>query len=88
MIRFTHYPIISWGVGPMVKINLAVLLAQKKWKITDLHKATGIRYMTLNDLFNEFSLSIKIEHIDKICDALGCAVGELIEHIPSRHIEY
>jgi putative transcriptional regulator len=70
----------------MVRINLAVLLAKKKWNIMDLHKLTGIRYMTLNDMYNEFALSVKIEHIDKICEVLGCTAGELIEYIPSRHI--
>jgi len=68
----------------MVRINLAVLLAKKKWKLMDLHRATGIRYMTLSDLYHEMSLSIKFEHIDKICEALDCTPGELIEYTPNK----
>ena len=68
----------------MTKVNLAVLLAKKKWNVMDLHRATGIRYQTLIDLSNEFALSIKFEHIDMICDVLECSSAELIEYIPSK----
>jgi len=30
------------------------------------------------------SLSIKFEHIDKICEALDCTPGELIEYTPNK----
>lgn len=65
----------------MVRVRLAVLLAERKMNIADLYRATGIRYNTLNDYYNEFALSIKFEHIDLICEALGCSVGELIEYV-------
>jgi putative transcriptional regulator len=68
----------------MVRINLAVLLAKKKWKQSDLVRMTGIRTNTINDMYHEFALSIKIEHINKICEALGCTAGELIEYIPDK----
>jgi len=68
----------------MVRINLAVLLAKKKWKQSDLVRMTGIRTNTINDMYHEFAISIKLEHIDKICKALGCTAGELIEYIPDK----
>lgn len=68
----------------MVVLNLAVLLAKKKWSVADLYRETGIRYNTLNDYYHEMAISIKFEHIDKICAALGCTVGELIEYTPVR----
>jgi putative transcriptional regulator len=69
---------------PMVRINLAVLLAYKKWKVADLSKVTGIRYNTLSDMYHEFTERISLEHIDLICRALGCTVGDLIEYIPDK----
>ncbi len=68
----------------MVRIHLAVLLAKKKWKLSDLCRITGIRYNTLSDLYYEISLSIKFEHIEKICSALECSSEELIEYIPEK----
>jgi putative transcriptional regulator len=69
---------------PVVRINLAVLLAKKKWKVTDLAKLTGIRYMTLSDMYHEFTERISLEHIDLICKALDCTAGELIEYVPDK----
>jgi len=63
----------------MIRIRLAELLARKKWSRADLSKITGIRYNTINDLYHEMALGIRLEHIDSICDALECRVEELIE---------
>ena len=68
----------------MVRIKLAELLAAKKWSRTDLSKITGIRFNTINDYYNEFALSIKIEHIKLICDALECSSSDLIEYTPNK----
>jgi putative transcriptional regulator len=68
----------------MVRVHLAILLAKKKWKLTDLQRATNIRYMTLSDLYHEMALGIKFEHIQKICEALDCKVEDLIEYIPKK----
>jgi len=53
--------------------------------ILELHRRTGIRYKTLTEYYHEMALSIKFEHIDKICEVLGCTVGELIEYIPKKN---
>ncbi len=68
----------------MVRVNLAVLLAKKKWKVADLSRITGIRYNTLTDMYHEFTERISLEHIDLICKALDCTAGDLIEYIPDR----
>lgn len=63
----------------MVKINLAELLAKKKMSRADLSRRTEIRYNTINDLYYEIAISVKFEHIEKICAELECTVSELIE---------
>jgi putative transcriptional regulator len=68
----------------MVRINLAVLLAKKKWKVSDLSRITGIRYMTLSDMYHEMTERISLEHIGLICEALECTPGDLIEYIPDK----
>jgi DNA-binding Xre family transcriptional regulator len=67
----------------MVRIKLAELLAEKKWSRADLSRITGIRYNTINDYYTEFALSLKLEHIKLICDALGCSSSDLIYYKPT-----
>jgi putative transcriptional regulator len=68
----------------MVKVHLSTLLGAKKWNQAQLARATGIRYNTVNDLYHEIATSIKLEHIDLICEILKCTAAELIEYIPNK----
>lgn len=72
----------------MLKCNLAVLLAKKKWKQADLARATGIRPSTISDYYNDMALSIKIEHIDKICYALDCTPADLFSYEKTPPTQY
>lgn len=62
----------------MIKSNLAVLLAERKMRVADLVKETGINKSTLYKLYNDESVRIDFETIDKICLALEIEVGELL----------
>lgn len=62
----------------MIKSNLAVLLAERKMRVADLVKETGINKSTLYKLYNDESVRIDFETIDKICTALEIEVGELL----------
>lgn len=62
----------------MIKSNLAVLLAERKLRVADLVKETGINKSTLYKLYNDESVRIDFETIDKICLALDVGVGELL----------
>jgi putative transcriptional regulator len=62
----------------MIKSNLAVLLAERKMRVADLVKETGINKSTLYKLYNDESARIDFETIDKICIALKISVGDLL----------
>ncbi len=62
----------------MIKSNLAVLLAERKMRVADLVKETGINKSTLYKLYNDESVRIDFETIDKICSTLEVGVGELL----------
>ncbi len=64
----------------MLKNNLAVLMAGKKIRIAELHRLTGISANTLSRLYNEKTNMISFHTIEKICEALDCSVGELLEY--------
>ena len=50
----------------------------------ELSKLTGIRPNTISEWYNEIAVSLKVEHMDRICEVLGCRLDELIEVIPNR----
>ena len=50
----------------------------------ELAEKTGIRPNTINDWYHEIAINLKVEHIDRICEVLGCSVEELIEFIPNK----
>lgn len=54
-------------------------MSQKK-----LSELTGIRPNTISEWYNEITISLKMEHIDRICEVLDCSVVELIEYIPNK----
>ena len=63
----------------MIRIRLSTLLGERRWTQADLARKTGIRAATINDLYNEFAERVNLEHLDKICEVLGCELGELIQ---------
>ncbi|WP_334460270.1 helix-turn-helix transcriptional regulator [Acinetobacter soli] len=72
----------------MINSNLAVLLAERKMKVADLVRSTGINKSTLHKLYNDESVRIDFETIDKICIALNVEVGDLLvfKNINENHL--
>lgn len=68
----------------MVKIHLSRLLGEKRMSQKKLAELTGIRANTISEWYNEITISLKVEHIDRICEVLGCSINELIEVIPNK----
>jgi putative transcriptional regulator len=62
----------------MVRILLAVRLAERKWTQADLARMTGIRPTTINEMYHELVERVNLEHLELICDALDCELNELL----------
>lgn len=67
----------------MVRIYLSKLLGERRMSQKKLSELTGIRPNTISEWYNEIVVSLRVEHIDKICEVLGCSINELIEVIPN-----
>lgn len=65
----------------MVRFNLRFLLQSRKMTQAELASAAGIRPSTICDYYHNNAVSVKLEHIDRICSVLHCDVGELISII-------
>ena len=68
----------------MIRILLSTKLGEIRWTQADLARATGIRPNTINELYHELVDRINLEHLDLICEALGCELSDLIVRIPDE----
>lgn len=66
----------------MIRILLSTRLGERRWTQADLARMTGIRPSTINELYHELAERVNLEHIDLICEALGCEVSDLIVREP------
>lgn len=62
----------------MIRILLSTRLGERRWTQADLARATGIRPSTINDLYHEIAERVNLEHLDLICEALGCELSDLM----------
>lgn len=58
--------------------NMRVLLAEKRQKVSDVAKATGLSVSTLTALYYERAKSPTINTLQRVADYLGVTVDELI----------
>lgn len=58
------------------------ILVEKEINKTQLRELTGMGTATLAKLSkNEY---VALEVVDKICSALNCQIGDIVEHIPEQ----
>lgn len=68
----------------MVRIHLSKLLGERRMSQRELADLTGIRPNTINEWYHEIVVSLRVEHIDRICEVLGCSISDLIEVVPNK----
>ena len=66
----------------MIVINIDVMLARRKMSVTELSERVGITLANMSILKNGKARAIKLETLDKICRALDCQPGDLLEYVP------
>jgi len=71
----------------MIRILLSTRLGERRWTQADLARRTGIRPSTINELYHEIAERVNFEHLDLICDALGCELTEIIVREKSGEVK-
>ena len=67
----------------MIRIRLAYLLLDRNIKLKELAERTGIAVNNLSILKTNKARAIRFSTLSRLCAALQCTVGELIEYVPS-----
>ena len=67
----------------MVRCHLSRMMGEKKMKIVDVARETGLHRNTITLLYNETATRLDLETIDSLCRLFDCKVGDIFEYIPS-----
>lgn len=66
----------------MIEFTVKVMLARRKMTQKQLAEVTGIRPPTISKLCLGTIGRVPVDVLDKVCTALDCQPGDLMEHIP------
>ena len=64
----------------MIKCHLSRLMGERKLKIADLARDTGLNRNTVTLLYKETATRVDLETMDTLCQYFECSVGDLFEH--------
>jgi len=65
----------------MIKCYLSIIMGEKRLKVSDIAKDTGINRGTISRLYYETATRVDLEVIDKLCDYLDITLDDLFEKI-------
>lgn len=68
----------------MIIINIDVMLARRKMSVTELSEKVGITMANISILKNGKAKAIKLETLNRICAALDCQPGDVLEYRPEE----
>lgn len=65
----------------MIRCHLARLMGERKMRIADVARETGLSRVTVTLFYKETAQKVDLEAIDKLCELFDCEIGELFERI-------
>lgn len=67
-------------MGGKIIFNIDVMLAKRKMSVTELAECLGITIANVSILKNGKAKALKIATLAKLCEALDCQPGDLLEY--------
>ncbi|MBD8925611.1 MAG: transcriptional regulator [[Eubacterium] rectale] len=62
--------------------NIDVMLAKRKMSVTELSERVGITMANISILKNGKAKALKVTTLAKLCEALDCQPGDILEYRP------
>ena len=69
-----------------IKCNLSRILGERRINMSDLSKTAGIARNTVAALYYEEGKGVTWDVLEKLCIALNCQPGDLIEYVPGQPV--
>ena len=66
----------------MIIFNIDVMLARRKMSVTELSNRVGITMANISILKNGKAKAVRVETLNRICAALDCQPGDILEYRP------
>lgn len=67
----------------MIKCHLSRLMGERKLRIADVARETGLHRNTITLLYDETATRVDLDAIDKLCALFDVGISELFERIES-----
>ena len=68
----------------MIIFNIDVMLARRKMSVTELSRRVGITMANISILKNGKAKAVRVETLNRICAALDCQPGDVLEYRPDE----
>ena len=68
----------------MIQVHLSKLLGERRMKIAELSRQTGVSQHSLLKLYHERLDGVRFDTLEKICKVLSCQVADLLEYVPQE----
>ncbi|ACX52297.1 transcriptional regulator, XRE family [Ammonifex degensii KC4] len=65
-----------------IHCKLSTLLGERRMKMSELARKTGLAKNTILALYHDRVRKVDYRVLEKICEALGCQVGDLLVYEP------
>jgi putative transcriptional regulator len=68
----------------VIRCHLSRLMGERKLKIIDVARETGLHRNTITLLYNETATRVDLETVDALCRFFGCEIGQLLEFVDDK----
>lgn len=68
----------------MIRCHLSRLMGERKMKVMDVARETGLNRNTVTLLYKETARRVELDTVEKLCRLFDCEVGELLERTDDR----
>lgn len=67
-----------------IVFNIDVMLAKRKMSVGELADKVGITIANMSILKTGKAKALKVSTLAKLCEALDCQPGDLLEYVPGK----
>jgi putative transcriptional regulator len=67
-----------------INVTLDVMLAKRKMSLNELSEKVGVTPSNLSILKTGKAKGVRFSTLEKLCEALNCQPGDLLEYLPQR----
>lgn len=75
---------LVYKLAGMIRNKLSEMLGRRRMSIAELTRRAGISYPAARNLYSDQTRRYDAGVLERICEALDCQPGDLLEYIPER----